>query len=473
MKRFWLHSLTGQLIGLMFLALILSQAITFLLSYNEWARSLTDTRRDDFLSRSASIAELLATTDTTLHPGFLRAVATPYNSYWITSDSTVAPLQWQETARERLLRGQNLPHTAKPFKPGDLQISAATWSPITGGNWPTRYPAQLLELKNWNGFGLIVKVREGLYLHASYAKPDYLIQSPSRYYVSLGVTALTLALVSVLIARRISRPLQRLTDSADRLGRGEEVLHLPEEGAEDIRRTAAAFNRMQLRIRRFVEDRTQMIAAISHDLRTPITSLRLRAEFVEDPEMKEKFIATLDEMQMMTESVLAFAREDAAVEPSRTVDIAALLAGLCDDLVELGWDVTFVGGDRTPFRCRPDGLKRALRNIIENAVRYGERARLQLKLSAEWLEILVEDHGPGITEKDFERVFAPFVRLESSRNRATGGVGLGLAIARSILRAHGGDAHLANRPEGGLRVTIRLPQAIGHKIRPEPVPAGA
>src|SRR5690606_32573534 len=163
--------------------------------------------------------------------------------------------------------------------------------------------------------------------------------------------------------------------------------------------------------------------------------------------------------QSMTEATLAFAREDAAGEATRTVDLAALVESLCDDMADLGADVSFDDAERMPYRCRPDALRRALRNLIENAVRYGERARVALLRSGEWLEIVVVDDGPGIPDGEHERVFAPFVRLESSRSRATGGVGLGLSIARTIVRGHGGDIVLANHRGGGLRAALRLPQA--------------
>lgn len=198
-----------------------------------------------------------------------------------------------------------------------------------------------------------------------------------------------------------------------------------------------------------------MLAAIGHDLRTPITSMRLRSEFVADEETRRKLLATLDEMQTMTEATLTFAREEAMREETRTVDLSALIESLCADLSDLGWDVTFRNGERIAYRCRPDALRRAVRNLIENAVRYGQRARVFLASTDNAIEVAVEDDGPGIAEQEFERVFAPFVRLENSRNRETGGVGLGLAIARSIVRGHGGDITLANG--GGLHATIRLP----------------
>jgi signal transduction histidine kinase len=277
--------------------------------------------------------------------------------------------------------------------------------------------------------------------------------------LSMGLTAVALSVIVVLMVRRITRPMARLATAAEQMGRGETIRPLAEEGPLDIRQMTGAFNRMQELLQRFVQDRTRMLAAISHDLRTPITSLRLRAEFVDDEETRSKIVETLDEMQRMTEATLAFAREEAAREDTRTVDLAALVESLCDDLAEMGLAVEFAGADRTPYACRPDSLKRAARNLIENAVAYGERARVALHRSAEELRIVIEDHGPGIPGADMERVFAPFVRLEDSRSRETGGIGLGMAIARTIVRGHGGDITLENLAPRGLRATIHLPQA--------------
>ena len=183
----------------------------------------------------------------------------------------------------------------------------------------------------------------------------------------------------------------------------------------------------------------------------------MRAEFIGDEDTKKKMIATLDEMQAMTEATLAFARDDAQREETRNVDLSALLESLCADLADLGWDVTFRNGKKIPYRCRPDSLRRAVRNLIENAVRYGDRARVTLATKIDTIEITVEDDGNGIPEQEFERVFQPFVRLEDSRNRETGGVGLGLSIARSIVRAHGGDIALFNG--SGLHAVITLPRS--------------
>jgi signal transduction histidine kinase len=212
-----------------------------------------------------------------------------------------------------------------------------------------------------------------------------------------------------------------------------------------------------------------MLAALGHDLRTPITSLRLRAEFIEDDEIKLKIIETLDEMLQMAEATLSFAREEAAHEETRLVDAGALISTVCGDLADVGRNVVCEDTHGFTLRCRPVGVTRALRNVVENAVAYGKRARVSLERSHGELAIHVDDDGPGIAPADMEKVFMPFVRLESSRNRDTGGVGLGLAIARSIIRSHGGDIVLQNRPEGGLRATISLPGlAAGQPLRLPP-----
>jgi signal transduction histidine kinase len=253
--------------------------------------------------------------------------------------------------------------------------------------------------------------------------------------------------------------MRRLAVAAEALGRGENVPPLPERGPDDIRQTSEAFNLMQARLQRFVEDRTRMLAAIGHDLRTPLTSLRLRAEFVSDDETREKMLSTLDELRHMTEATLVFSRDQAIEEQTRNVDLTALIDSLCEDLAEIGHDVSFAGAPKTSYRCRADSLKRALRNLIENAVRYGERARVSLLESPSVISIVIEDDGPGIPDGEVESVFAPFFRLEDSRNRETGGIGLGLSIARDIVRHHGGDISLVNT-ERGLRATIVLPQAV-------------
>jgi signal transduction histidine kinase len=272
-------------------------------------------------------------------------------------------------------------------------------------------------------------------------------------------TTLLVSLVGIWAVRRAARPLATLAEAAERLGVDIDARPMAETGPIEVRRAARAFNRMQGRLQRFVRDRTQMLAAISHDLRTPLTRLRLRAELIEEPEQQRKFLADLDEMQALLEATLAFARDDATGEPVQRFDLAVLLQGCCDEWEDTGARTAYAGPAHLVWSGRPMGLKRAFANLIGNAVRYGGSADVALDPGAEAVVVTVDDRGPGLPEAELEKVFQPFYRLERSRSRETGGVGLGLAVVRTIVAGHGGDVRLDNRAEGGLRATVTLPAA--------------
>ena len=278
-----------------------------------------------------------------------------------------------------------------------------------------------------------------------------------RFVLSLTVMAVLTAVLLVLALRRVARPFATFAAAAERLGVDVNAPPLAEKGPREVRGAAHAFNVMQDRLRRFVEDRTQMLAAISHDLRTPITRMRLRAEFVEDDEQRDKMLADLAEMEAMISATLAFARDDAAQEPRRAVDIAAILQGLADDFSASGATVSYDGPDHLSLPAKPSALKRAMSNLVDNAVKYGGRAEIRLRRTDHRVIAEIIDDGPGIPPEEREKVFQPFYRLERSRSRDTGGTGLGLAIARDIATSHGGDITLSKAPIGGLRAVVRIP----------------
>ncbi len=474
MKRLWARSLAAQIIVAMLLALGLSQVIGFMISWDERGRALFMAAKSEFLVRTASLAQLLETTPPTLENDILNASNTAYTRFWVTRDEPVDSTAWRHEAWTVLaqplptlsqsVHGQRLVERQAlqaPYPSGSIVAAAAamahlTWATLPAHAWPLSRPAKFLYLDESKGMGIAVRLETGAWLNAAYSKTIANSMWTSQSGISLGITAVILSLIAVFVARSIARPMRRLAVAAEALGRGESVKPLPESGPDDIRQTAEAFNRMQERLDRFVKDRTRMLAAISHDLRTPLTSLRLRAEFVTDPEVQEKMLKTIGEIQTMTEATLAFAQEEATAEATRAVDLSALVESLCDDLAELGHNVSFVEGAAINYRCRPDALRRAIRNLIENAVRYGECARVGVSRTSKSIDIVIEDDGPGIPDEVMEQVFAPFYRLENSRNRETGGVGLGLSIARAIARHHGGDVILINRAKG-LQATISLP----------------
>ncbi len=279
----------------------------------------------------------------------------------------------------------------------------------------------------------------------------------SRFAGRLGIWFLVIALLSVFAARRLAEPIDDFGRAAEQMGTGQDVSPLTERGPRELRVATRAFNQMQERLRRFLEDRTRMLAAISHDLRTPLARLRLRAEFMEDEDQRAETRADLDAMSEMIRATLVFARDDAQREQANLVDLSVLVADICDDIAELGGDVSFAAVSHVSARCQPTAIGRAVANLIENAVKYGGCARVQLVNETHGVSLVVDDDGPGIPLDEHEKVFAPFYRLEQSRNRDTGGVGLGLAVSRTIAREHGGDVKLFNRTPSGLRARLELP----------------
>lgn len=276
----------------------------------------------------------------------------------------------------------------------------------------------------------------------------------------LNVILLVVLLVAALYiaARGITRPLSRLASAADNIGRGVRQPKLEEKGARELRHAARAFNSMQDRLHRYLDSRTRVLAAMSHDLKTPLTRLRLQVETqIEDPALQARFGRELDEMESMVRGALALFRglnDEEGLEP---VDVNRLLETIGGEFAEMGKDVTVAGRAQQPFPGKPQALKRCITNLVGNAINFGLRAHIHVRDGSR-LEISVCDDGPGIPPEALEKVFEPFYRLESSRNRDTGGTGLGLSIARDVAQAHGGALVLINRPEGGLEARLTLPR---------------
>lgn len=471
LRTFWHKSLSIQLLAAMLAALFVSQSIGLYIAWDKFRSEVHASARTELASRAEAVARLVETVPAGIEDDIARVNGTDYTRFWISREPARSLVPWVEDAFHRfetplrdLLNGTvsdaavsevprttPIPEGAKPA----LFVSGAQWTggETSGANLPAG--TRFLDYADGNGAGAVVPLSDGRALNVAHYKSKPTIWATHLPF-SLALTAVLVSLVGVATARSIARPLRQLTRAAETLGRGEAVTPLDVCGPDDIRRTAQAFNLMQERLHRFVADRTSMLAAIGHDLRTPLTTLRLRAELVDDPDLQERMLGTIDEMQAMTEATLSLARQETTLEETRTIDLTALVESVCEDLVELGQPVVFEAGARIDYRCRPEGLRRTIRNLVENAVRYAGAAQVRLVATKASVEIVVEDDGPGIPLDKVEEVFAPFFRLEGSRSRDTGGIGLGLSIARAIARQHGGDIALSQR-RPGLRAAVVLP----------------
>lgn len=270
--------------------------------------------------------------------------------------------------------------------------------------------------------------------------------------------AIIVGIAAVVLVHRIASPLRELTRATGRIGHGT-VVPVPEIGPDETRGIGRALNAMQKRIHGLVAERTQALAAVSHDLRTPIARLRLRLDRAGDADERVAMAVDLDEMQAMIDATLAYLGGDADPEPRRVTNVASIVMGIADASADAGRPVSYQGPGRALATVRPVAFRRALENIVDNGVRYGSRVRIDLGVEKAVLVVRIDDDGPGIPPEDVARAFEPFTRLEGSRNRNTGGTGLGLTIAKRAVEADGGTLGLANSPEGGLRAEIRLPPA--------------
>lgn len=446
------RTLFSQMVLLLTAAVVVGKLGSWVVYLDERALAIQQLRLDDTMAKTAATIRLVAATPPALHDDVLEASGSAEFRFWWADRELAAYVhQTEETlaARARLSA-----MVGTSFREVRVQIMRPTTPPLDE-------PNGLEHVK----FMASVLFPDGRWLNAATVLPPRPAVPAGSMALSILSAVAMVALVAFFISRRISRPLRSIGEAAERLGRGETVELDERTGPVEVRRAAAAFNVMGARLRRFVDDRTRMLAAVSHDLRTPITNLRLRAELLDDGETKQRMLQNVEELRLTAEAILTFAREEGG-EEARAVDLVSLVESVCDDMADVGAPVSFEGTAKLPVTCRPAAMRRVIRNLVDNAVAYGNAAAVSVAPVGAEVRVVVDDHGPGIAPVDLERVFEPFVRLERSRNRSTGGVGLGLSIARSIARGHGGDIFLENRPGGGLRATLTLPTMHGVSERP-------
>ena len=320
-------------------------------------------------------------------------------------------------------------------------------------------PLQTLEVRQnpHRLYDVTVQFPDGDHALFRLARPADGAPLPRNLFFNLSLLVVIMAIALFATARTVTLPLSKLARAADRVGRDVRQPKLEEKGSREIREAARAFNTMQDRLQRYLDSRTRVLAAMSHDLKTPLTRLRLQVETLDNADAEARIGKQLDEMESMVHGALALFRsldDDEALGP---IDIDALLATLQLEFAQMDGKVSIEGRTPRPFIGRPQALKRCLTNLLENAIKFGGQADVRLQDGTS-LVIQVSDRGPGVPPEELERVFEPFYRVESSRSRDTGGTGLGLSIARDVAQAHGGSLTLRNLPQRGLEATLTLPR---------------
>ena len=311
-----------------------------------------------------------------------------------------------------------------------------------------------------HGISFVAQVRlvDGTWAEFHNHLPGEVFTWPWHLIWSLVILFVVVFALSTLAVRLVTRPMARLAGAARALGQDFKHPPLVESGTVEVREAVQAFNAMQARLVQYVQERTHILAAVSHDLHTPLTRMRLRVEMMKDEGMRDTLLPNLDEMESMAEAALDYIQGMEGLEVVRKTDIPSLLEDLQETFQEMGHEVSVQCGEMGPFPLMRKSFKRCLSNLIGNAVKYGERAQVRATLHGDRLRISIADDGPGIPEGEMGKMLEPFVRLEDSRNKKTGGAGLGLSIARNIVRAHRGELTLRNRPEGGLEVILTIPK---------------
>jgi signal transduction histidine kinase len=466
MKRLWPQSLFGRLVGVLIAGLVLAQVLSAWINWAERDRVLLRTAGIQPVQRVVDIVHLLDSIDAGERSRIVRILNVPPQRVTLGRAAPVSDAQGSAHALmfTTMLRAALGDGRAVRVSEGR---SPAPGSP-TGT--PIRGPHEMMmggQDYGMRGYGhapgavqLVTQVQlnDGTWVTFDSQLPAGAASLPLRLLLTLGMLLAVVLALSLIAVRWVSRPLRTLAEAAEGLGKNIHRAPLPLDGPTEVRQAAQAFNTMQSRLTRYIDDRTQVLAAMSHDLKTPLTRLRLRAELLEDEALRQRFEQDLGEMQAMVADALEALRGLDAPARSMPVDVMALLESLQADAQEAGRSVDIEGRADAPLQGDAARLKRCVGNLLDNALAYGTRARIQVEDSAKALTMRIRDDGPGIPEEMLERVFDPFFRLEGSRSRDTGGTGLGLSIARNIARAAGGEVRLRNLPQGGLEAELSLPR---------------
>ncbi len=456
MTRFLPRTLISQMIMILLAGLVVSHLVAGWIHSSDRARVVRAVGGYAAAQRIANLVRLIDEAPDDWRPRIIAAMTDPRLRITVTNEAPVIPPDESDAidppVRDYL--GDLLPPALEQRL--RVIITRSVPRPAVQPRHHAERQAAMMP-PHWRRMIVTVRLTDDRWLTLTMGVPEPAPAVTWTFVAAMGAMAIIVILTSILAVRRVTAPLGIVTRAAQRLGRDVNAAPIAETGSLEMRQAAQAFNDMQRRLQGVLRNRTTMLAALSHDLRTPLTLLRLRTEGLPESEDRTRMLASIDTLDAMVAATLAYARDTTAPEPWRRTDITALVGSIVDDMADAGMDATMVSSVPIVLECQPHNLRRAVANLVENGVKYGTRARVVVEPMQAGVGIVIDDDGPGIPDADLARVFDPFFRLEGSRNRDTGGTGLGLAIARTIAEAHDGRIVLANRPEGGLRATLELP----------------
>jgi signal transduction histidine kinase len=461
------QSLFGRLVLVMLSGLLLAQLLTAFILLRDRGQALYDVVRQNLIIRTAGIVRLLDTLTPAerqrllpLLSGSDLLVTLSRQPRPVPDSEAESRLASEVVRRQLMARIPDKPNIMVSVEGTVMQSTMQGMhrrmmggSPMSG---PWAYARGVHAMARF--FRIQVELADGTWVGFERGISEEMFDWPVALLVALSVLLLSVILLSLFGVHSIVKPLRRLRQAAEGLGKDIRQPPLELTGPSEVRETARAFNTMQQRLKNYIEDRAGILAAVSHDLKTPLTRLRLRTDLMEDDELREKTQKDLDDMEAMVTATLDFMRGSETGEVSQRIDLNALLESVQQDAQETGKSVSIEGCAASPFMGKPLALKRCLVNLVDNAVRYGGSCEIIIEERDRSLQLDICDRGPGIPEEMLERVFDPFFRVESSRAQTTGGSGLGLGIARNIARAHGGDLTLNNRGNEGLCAHLVLPR---------------
>jgi signal transduction histidine kinase len=456
------RSLTGQMLSVLLLALLASHVIGLTIYGLDRSRTITYTEAHDFADRVVGVVSLISrlpetsreeivrlSDGRTLHAGLGAepdTVAQDINQDLSRDVQQYLLVQFPDWSPDRIAVGVS----DTPFFSGENVAGRAAYNAETAlGTHSTGQSYDYLHVS--------VRYDEDQWVNlvGAIRKSQLLLTGPFATYILSLVIGI--AIFAVWLVLRVTVPFTEFARAAKRFGKDLSAEPLTVSGPTEVADAAQAFNAMQVTLRHMIENRSRMLAAVSHDLRTPVTLLRLRTEALTDGPERNRMLRTLDEMESMIASVLEFSKATALDEPRQPVDLSALVEAICNDMEDTGANVDFSGPGKLIYHCHRMSLKRAFTNLIENAVKYGGTARVKIERDARAVHVVIDDDGPGIPPEELDRVFTPFHRIAPQPGETTGGAGLGLSIAQIIVNGHGGRITLENRSEGGLSVNVRLP----------------